>query len=126
MNRIPSMTAATRKAVFEHLLELSARQSSWEPLEAAHVFGQAWLRLHLLSHWRMLRLAVRQGDGKEVAGQLFRLGLAPLGHISGRLPLGNPGRSDVGAFQPMPVRPDLERLIAQARALAEKPATGAA
>jgi hypothetical protein len=35
--------------------------------------------------------------------------------LSGRLPLGNPGRATVSAFEPMPVRPELLALIEQAR-----------
>ncbi|MDZ4127794.1 MAG: DUF3703 domain-containing protein [Hydrogenophaga sp.] len=31
----------------------------------------------------------------------------PLGHLLGRLPLGNTGRSHVGAFRPMQVAPEL-------------------
>jgi hypothetical protein len=42
-------------------------------------------------------------------------GLSALGHLSGSLPLGNPGRSTVRAFEPLPVRPELACLIAQAR-----------
>ena len=51
----------------------------------------------------------------EAFGQLFRLALVPLGHLTGRLPAGNPGRATVSAFRPMPVRADLRALIAQAR-----------
>ena len=39
----------------------------------------------------MLGLAWRTRDWSEVAGQVLRLALVPLGHLSGRLPLGNPG-----------------------------------
>jgi hypothetical protein len=39
----------------------------------------------------------------------------PLGHLSGRLPLGNPGRATVSAFEPLPVRPELAELITRAR-----------
>jgi hypothetical protein len=45
----------------------------------------------------------------------WRLALVPLGHLSGRLPLGNPGRSTVSAFEPLPVRPELAEMIARAR-----------
>ena len=41
----------------------------------------------------MLALAARERDVRETAGQLFRILLVPLGHLSGRLPLGNPGRA---------------------------------
>ena len=49
----------------------------------------------------MLALAARERDVRGAAGQLFRILLVPLGHLSGRLPLGNPGRATVSAFAPM-------------------------
>ena len=48
----------------------------------------------------------------QLASAAIRLALAPLGHLSGRLPLGNPGRATVSAFAPLPVRPELAALIA--------------
>lgn len=54
-------------------------------------------------------------DWAEVAGQTLRLLLVPLGHALGRLPVGNPGRSNISAFQPMPVRPDIAHAIKQAK-----------
>ena len=44
---------------------------------------------------------------------MLRLALLPLGHLIGRLPQGNPGRATVGAFRPMPVRPELNPLISR-------------
>ena len=90
-------------------------EQAWLYLEAAHVVGQLHLRPHLQTHAHMLGLAWRTRDWSEAAGQVLRLALVPLGHLSGRLPLGNPGRSTVSAFEPLPVRPELAGLIAQAR-----------
>lgn len=88
---------------------------AWLYLEAAHVLGQLHIKPHFLTHVQMLGLAARTRDWAEAAGQIFRLALVPLGHLCGRLPLGNPGRSTVSAFQPLPVRPELAELIARAR-----------
>ena len=77
--------------------------------------GQLHLLPHLQTHTHMLGLAWRTRDGSEVAGQVLRIVLVPLGHLSGRLPLGNPGRSKVGAFESLPVRPELADMIARAR-----------
>ncbi|MDH4746257.1 DUF3703 domain-containing protein [Sphingomonas sp. CBMAI 2297] len=55
----------------------------------------------------MLGHAWRLRQPGEVAGQLFRMALAPLGHFTGRTPAGNTGRSNVSAFAPMPIPPDL-------------------
>jgi len=93
------------------------REQAWLALEAAHVVGQRQLKPHLETHVLMLGLALRTRDWAEAAGQLFRLALVPLGHLTGRLPLGNPGRSTVSAFTSLPVRPELLTLIEQARAV---------
>jgi hypothetical protein len=36
----------------------------------------------------MLRYAIEQRDWREVMGQLVRLALAPLGALTGRIPIG--------------------------------------
>lgn len=77
--------------------------------------GQLHIRPHLQTHAQMFNLSVCTRDWPEAVGQLFRLALVPLGHLSGRLPLGNPGRSTVRAFETLPVRPELAELIACAR-----------
>lgn len=89
-------------------------EQAWLHLEAAHVLGQLHIGPHLQSHAHMLHLAMRTRDWAEAAGQVLRLALVPLGHLSGRLPLGNPGRSNVSAFAPLPVRPELVELIRRA------------
>ena len=76
-------------------------------LERAHIVGQRLLGLHVRSHVLMLGYAVSQRDIRETAGQLLRLALAPIGNLTGWLPLGNTGRSDVSAFVPMAMPDDL-------------------
>ena len=90
-------------------------EQRWPWLMAAHIMGQQRLGLHLHSHLIMLRLAVAERDWPEVAGQVLRLLLVPLGNGTGRLPLGNVGRATVSAFEPMPVAGPLRRLITEAR-----------
>ncbi|MEY3519337.1 MAG: hypothetical protein RLZZ177_52 [Pseudomonadota bacterium] len=91
-----------------------SKERAWLCLEAAHVVGQRHFKPHVQTHTRMLGLAWRTRDWPEAAGQMLRLGLVPLGHLTGRLPLGNPGRSTVNAFEPLPVRQELAELIAHA------------
>ncbi|HEY9580054.1 MAG TPA: DUF3703 domain-containing protein [Rhizorhapis sp.] len=86
-------------------------EQAWCHLERAHVVSQTHLWPHMQSHWKMLQLAVRLRDGREVVGQLFRLALAPLGNLTGRLPIGNTGRSNVSAFRKMQIPADLERFV---------------
>lgn len=117
MNRNRTSRSLTYRRLMHRYtrLEPGFLEERWSLLMAAHVVGQSELRLHLHSHWTMLALAVRSRDVREVAGQLLRLALVPVGHLAGRLPVGNVGRATVSAFAPM--RPDatLRRLIAQAR-----------
>ena len=88
-------------------LERSEVVFAWHLLEALHVLGQARLVPHAQSHWFMLGLAWRTRNLSEVSGQMMRVLLVPLGHLLGRLPMGNTGRASVNAFRPMPVAPDL-------------------
>ena len=86
-------------------------EEAWRHLERAHIVAQGMLLPHIYSHWRMLRLAVRTSDAREILGQLTRLALAPLGNITGRLPIGNTGRSDVSAFVHMDIPADLQAIL---------------
>ena len=90
-------------------------ESRWSWLMAAHVVGQRDISAHWNTHTAMLCFAIQTRDYPEAMGQLFRLALVPLGHLSGRLPLGNTGRVTVSAFVPMKVDPQLKILINAAR-----------
>lgn len=91
-------------------------EEAWHHLERAHVVAQDRLRPHCVSHWRMLQLAWRTRDWREVHGQIFRLSLAPIGNITGRLPIGNNGRSNVSAFAQMEIEPEISRVLGQSPA----------
>lgn len=80
---------------------------AWRALERAHIVSQPWLSPHMRVHTHMLAFAIRLRQPGEIAGQLARLALAPLGAITGRIPRGNTGRADVSAFRPMPIPPEL-------------------
>lgn len=80
---------------------------AWTALERAHIVSQPYLGPHIANHWAMLKFAAAQHDAKEAFGQVVRLALAPLGALTGRIPIGNTGRSSVSAFKPMPVPEDL-------------------
>lgn len=80
-------------------------------LERAHVLGQRDFGRHLRVHVAMLRVAWTLNDRREVRGQLLRIALTPLGHLTHRLPRGNTGASNVSAFAAMPVPCELERLL---------------
>lgn len=85
--------------------------AAWTALERAHILSQPLVLQHLGVHALMLGLALRTGNAGEATGQLARLALAPLGALTGRIPWGNTGRSNVSAFRPMPVPDDLRHLF---------------
>ena len=104
--------ALTRIVADELADHASARRAgdvagAWRALESAHIASQARLGFHIRVHLAMLAYAIRLHQPREIAGQLARLALAPLGAMMGRIPRGNTGRSNVSAFRPMPIPADL-------------------
>lgn len=85
--------------------------SAWRALERAHIVSQPHLGPHCDNHRAMLGFAVALRDWREMTGQVVRLILAPLGALTGRIPVGNTGRSNVSAFQPMAIPDDLYRAM---------------
>lgn len=85
--------------------------TAWNALERAHFVSQPYLGPHVANHCAMLGFAVDQRDWREATGQIARLALAPLGALTGRIPVGNTGRSNVSAFKPMPIANDLRAKI---------------
>ncbi len=106
---------AAALAVEYRMVEEAARQGdvplAWHHLGRAHILAQTRLGTHFVSHWRMFNFAVRLRDWPEAAGQLLRLALAPLGSLTGRLPIGHTGRSTVSAFTAMDIPSDLRAII---------------
>ena len=106
-------TLPMRRLVSDEMTAFRAARASgeidiaWRHLERAHIVSQPHLRLHLASHWSMLSFAVELHDWRETAGQVVRLALAPLGSLTGRIPIGNTGRSNVSAFKAMAIPKDL-------------------
>ena len=81
--------------------------TAWTALERAHIVSQPYLGPHLSNHWAMFCFAFELRDWREVVGQIVRLALAPLGALTGRIPVGNTGRSNVSAFLEMEIPDDL-------------------
>lgn len=80
-------------------------------LERAHVLGQTRVRRHLRVHVLMLVIAWRRRDIQECLAQCLRIVLVPIGHLTGRIPPGNPGTGRVSAFASMPIDPNLAELL---------------
>jgi len=80
---------------------------AWVALERAHILGQMDWWEHTRVHLLMLGLGLSTGDWREIRGQLFRLVLAAPGSITRKAPIGNSGRSNISAFLPQTIAPDL-------------------
>jgi len=80
-------------------------------LERAHLLAQHRFSWHFRTHWRLLGLAHVSSNGREIAGQWFRLTLVPLGHFAGHLPSGNVGTTRMGPFETAPLPADIAALV---------------
>jgi hypothetical protein len=103
--RIVAWAAAMTSA--RELLRVEDAGAALRMLERAHILGQQEIIPHLKTHLWMLRAAWASKDTREICGQVFRLFLTPIGHLTGRLPAGNTGRSNVSAFLPMSIPADM-------------------
>lgn len=88
--------------------------SAFARLERAHVLGQASTVEHLRVHWAMFRWALRQKVAAEAFGQAWRM-FGALLKTWLWVPVGNTGGAGVSGFRPMPIPPELRRLIELAR-----------
>lgn len=104
---------AAEMAAYHSAVEEGNDGRAWCHLERVHIVSQPFLGPHLVGHISMLRFAIQRGDAREALGQTFRLILAPLGAMTGRLPIGNTGRSTVSAFASMPIPVDLAEALRQ-------------
>lgn len=113
MNATSPRAIAFEAALHEANGRLAAGEAAaaMQALERAHVLGQNDIGPHLRVHLRMLRVGLRSRDWREVRGQVLRTALVPVGHLFRRLPRGNTGASNVSAFAPMAIPPDIERLL---------------
>jgi hypothetical protein len=83
-------------------------------LERAHILGQRHTWRHVKTHVAMLGIGWRRADAREILGQVLRvLAAAVFSRIW--VPTGNTGGANVSATVPMPVPPDLQALLDQAR-----------
>lgn len=104
------------RAIYRAARSAGDRETAWRMLERLHILSQPALWPHIRSHLDMLGYAVALRDKPEIAGQIARLVLAPLGNLTGRLPIGNTGRANVSAFASMEIPPELKSEIDDARA----------
>lgn len=114
MNRVDALTNAYQLSLRQarEAIERGQENQAWEHLERAHILGQTRFTWHWQVHCRMLALALTQAKAGEIVGQLLRLALVPVGHVTGRLPIGNVGSTRVGALSSAPLPETIAELIA--------------
>jgi len=115
MSRLPAAAADRLRADLGDARAAEAAGDSdraWALLEEAHILSQPAAWPHVRVHGAMIGLAWRQRDRAELRGQLLRLVVAGPGSVAGRYPVGNTGRADVPATQPMPMPAELAQLLA--------------
>lgn len=89
---------------------LGNHESAYRLFEDAHILGQRFTLEHTLSHWWMLRVALKTRDVHEFFGQIPRI-IASLIFSKVWVPVGNSGRTKVSAFKTMPVPNHLREFI---------------
>ena len=80
---------------------------AWRHLERAHILGQAWPLEHTISHWKMLKFAIKIKNSKEILGQIPRLLVGGIKSFVGEIPVGNTGGADVPPLKSMEIPEDL-------------------
>ncbi|SFT37701.1 Protein of unknown function [Lishizhenia tianjinensis] len=88
-------------------------QKSWRHLERAHILGQRYPFTHNLAHWKMLVFGIRIKNFKEIIGQIPRLITGGVKSFVGKVPVGNPGGSNVHPLKPFPIPEDLALILVQ-------------
>ncbi len=89
-------------------------QNAWHHLERAHIIGQRYPYAHSLVHWKMLLFGIKIKNLREVIGQIPRLLVGGVKSFVGKIPVGNPGGSNVPPLQSFPIAPDLEAILQKA------------
>ena len=120
--RMSTFTEGIHPHVAKELERARSAERSGDPdlafhhLERAHIIGQSSTREHVRVHWAMFLWGVRRRRFREVAGQAFRIGGAATKTVFGLVPAGNTGGSNVSPFRRLPIAPELQTIIDEARA----------
>jgi hypothetical protein len=89
-------------------------EAAWTALQRAHILGQRDAIAHTNAHWNMLKLAWRQRDFQEVAGQLLPTLLAiPLTLLFGQIRTPRGGKANIDDSDKMSVPEDIQQILNQ-------------
>lgn len=87
---------------------------AWTALQRAHFLGQTDAIAHTLVHWKMLKLAWRQRDFREVIDQLMPTFLAiPLTFLFGQMRSLRGGKANVNDLEKMSIPEDIQQILNQ-------------
>jgi len=86
-------------------------KSAWNYLERAHIIGQKYPYAHTLVHWKMLQFGFKIKSGKEIFGQIPRLIFGGVKSFVGKIPVGNPGGTNVPPLKPFPIEKELQDIF---------------
>lgn len=85
----------------------------YQHLERAHILGQRNYIPHVVNHYWMYKVGLKQGDIREVVGQVIRMIMSVFSLLDSSyfhtVPVGNTGRARVNPVKPMPVPDDLAK-----------------
>jgi hypothetical protein len=87
---------------------------AWNHLERAHIIGQKYPYAHSYVHWKMLQFGFKIKSAKEVIGQIPRLVVGGVKSFVGKVPVGNPGGTNVPPMKPFPIINDLQEIFIKA------------
>lgn len=101
----------TELQAYESAFKTKELRKAWRHLERAHILGQAWPLEHTISHWKMLKFAIKIKNNKEILGQIPRLLVGGIKSFVGEIPVGNTGGADVPPLKPMEIPEDLMKIL---------------
>lgn len=90
-------------------------KDAWNYLERAHIIGQKYPVQHTLVHWKMLQFGFKIKSKKEILGQIPRLIFGGIKSFVGKIPIGNPGGSNVPPLKPFPIEKELQEIFKKAK-----------
>jgi Protein of unknown function (DUF3703) len=87
-------------------------ETAWIALQRAHMLGQTDAIAHSIAHWHMLKLAWKQRDLRELAGQLMPTLLAiPLTILFGKIRALRGGKANVNDSEKMSIPEDIHQIL---------------
>ncbi len=95
-------------------IETGNFETAWIALQRAHILGQAYPLSHAIAHWKMLKLAWKQRDTKEIGGQFVQtLFAVPISLLFGQKRSLRDGKVNVDDSEQTSIPEDLLQILNQ-------------